>query len=692
MYERRVAALFRSSSKWANIHCAPLLLAAAQVIAVAAAAEWAHPYFFLQDDNRTFVLPHLVHNWRALQQGELAQFNFYQYCGTPALANGQAGTLYPLNYVTTGVSYALSGGPWAAVDVLTLLHLLIGASGGYFMLRQYGIGRWPAAWAGSAAVLNTFVFYVGGSWPGVTAAAAYLPWALGYARRLALQQPRAAYGLVAVHVLWFLSGHPQFFLYGAVFEAIVYVFSLPRPWRTALAPVARYSFAWIASLLLSAPLLLPMLRQMSLSADRAAPLPFRAFAAGIYYPHLWLSGVLFPFSSFWYGRIPSTRFIARSSAYFSHVSYAVITLALIAAVVLLRRRIDARLRTPAILFLSCAALAGAWSGGLLSIVLYFVPLSNRVRWPFKLQLFTAFFIAAAAGVGLEHVVRRATARRRRMTLAAATAATAANFIFLYAASPIRAFRPSAGALPVVDARPQDFPGGRVLSVGYEWKDLDAPGSLGFMYPTLAGVQGFGGYDPLVTKLNSEVALGLNHMSSPACEAIPSKLPHLRLWAVSYYVAPAGAADCHRILGELGMRVVERSSLRRVYVDAKSLPVVSWEDGSATGIACRTGVNDVTCIVMNSAPPDSPPARLRMRYAAHDGFSALVDRQPASLAKSNDNQLVLAVPPGTHSVVLAYGDPLTAAGFGMAAATLGLLTLPGIVRRTTRCEKVSARGT
>jgi len=49
-----------------------------------------------------------------------------------------------------------------------------------------------------------------------------------------------------------------------------------------------------------------------------------------------------------------------------------------------------------------------------------------------------------------------------------------------------------------------------------------------------------------------------------------------------------------------------------------------------------------------------------------------------------------VPPGAHTAALVYNDPLTAAGLGAAAGTLGLLRLARTVRRTTWYKELSAR--
>jgi len=103
----------------------PLLLAAT-VLAVLLAIELRRPYYFLQDDNRDFALPCLVHNWRALRGGEIAQFNFHQYAGAPHLSNGPSGTLNAPGYAAMFASCVLLGQPFGAVDFLVTFYLVAG--------------------------------------------------------------------------------------------------------------------------------------------------------------------------------------------------------------------------------------------------------------------------------------------------------------------------------------------------------------------------------------------------------------------------------------------------------------------------------------------------------------------------------------------------------------------------------------
>ena len=643
------------------------LLAAAQVGAVLALIEWRHPLFFLQDDNRNFVLPHLIHNWRAICSGQIAQFNFFQFCGMPALANGQAEALYPPAYAATGLSWLLFGSASAAVDLQVAFHLLLGAVGAWFCFRALRLSGAAAAFAGPAAVLNAFVIYVGDSWPGVPAAAAYFPWALGFALRFAQGRKWAATGLAVSNLLWFLNGYPQLLLYGAVFEA-AFFFTAARwlgvaPVRTALA----YAGNWIASGLLAAPLLLPMAGQTAASAARAHALKWPEFASGAFSPLAWLAGIVCPL-------FPNAEVIA-------YLGYPVAALAFFGVLLLLERRSRAAGRVGRMLAV-CALAAFLWSIGIFSPVLYHVPVFNRMRWPFKLQLFTAFFLAGLAGWALDQMLARTRLKRPGLCLSVLCLLSLASLAGLYVGTTVKASTTSAGPLPASEPLASLLTEGRTVTVGYrDFSDPDTPQALGFDYPTMWGIQAFGGYDPFATRLNDEVALGLNHLSSFECGDAIARLEYLRSWGVAYYVVSPAAGDCGARLTARGLSLLHEDPLRRVFKDAQAAPLVSWDGGGAQGIGCRTGVNAVDCRV--ASPVEQ---RIRMRYAAHAFFFVKVDGKDVHFARDR-RQVLFTVPPGEHTVELRYRDPLFEAGWKIALATLAALAAVKFLRSAGRLRPV-----
>jgi hypothetical protein len=151
--------------------------------------------------------------------------------------------------------------------------------------------------------------------------------------------------------------------------------------------------------------------------------------------------------------------------------------------------------------------------------------------------------------------------------------------------------------------------------------------------------------------------------------------------VSYYVVSPTAGDCGAGLTDHGLRLWHEDPLRRIFKDAKAAPLVSWESGSAEGIRCRTEVNAVQCRI--ASPVNQS---IRMRYAAHRFFQAKVDGKDASLSRDR-HQILVNVPPGEHAIELRYRDPLFAAGWRIAVATLLAIAAVAFMRSAGRLRPV-----
>lgn len=148
------------------------------------ALESVHPLYFSDDDNRDESLPNLTYNYRALQRGELAEYSFQTFAGSPQLASGQSGVLYSLGYLSVWFSTSVLHDIYLSVEVLTILHLLICATGTFLFVYTITGSRTAASLAGLAFPLSNFSLYVGRQWLSVSACAAWFPWMLFFAVRL----------------------------------------------------------------------------------------------------------------------------------------------------------------------------------------------------------------------------------------------------------------------------------------------------------------------------------------------------------------------------------------------------------------------------------------------------------------------------------------------------------------------------
>jgi hypothetical protein len=102
----------------------------------------------------------VVHNYRALRGGEIAQFNFHQCAGEPCLGNGNSGVLYPPGYAATFVSYSLLGHPFGAMDFPVIFHQMVGAVGMFPPMRPITADGRAAFWGAVTFEMDSFVIQV----------------------------------------------------------------------------------------------------------------------------------------------------------------------------------------------------------------------------------------------------------------------------------------------------------------------------------------------------------------------------------------------------------------------------------------------------------------------------------------------------------------------------------------------------
>jgi len=657
----------------------PLLLAAA-LLAVLLAIELRWPYYFFQDDGRGYYLPNQVHNLRALRGGELALFNFHQYAGFPHLSNGQTGVLYPPYYAATLASYALLGHPFAALDFVVAFHLIAGALGMFLLLRLIASDPRAAFWGALTYELNSFVVYVSTCWVMLSGPAAWFPWMAYFTLRLLDGARRASGGLLAAHLLLLYIGYPQTLLYCAVFELMVFALAaaarFPSDRAGVAAGVRRYAASWVLTGVFSLPLSLPMWHQTAISAFRQRVLPWEAFAGGGFTIGSWFAGLVNPFSNAHYASGSAEHWVERSLPYLSHIGYATVALMGVGLIAFYMDALDATRKKYCAICLAGALVSFLWALNGYARIMYLIPVFNRLRWPFKVQVHTAFFLVAIAAIGLAWLLGRIESRvAARSVFAAATVATLANFLALYLIFPARTFRTNLETVPLVEPLREQLKNGRMLAVGYRFEDPKSANSLGFDYATLWDLQSIAGYDPLVPARNSEVGLGLDHLASYGDS--PDRLPieHLRRWGVRWYVVSNAAPEYAPVLLNNGMTPRFRDQSRTVYEDAQARPLVEWEGGGVAGIDYRLATNTIRIDADNRQE-----ARLLLRFVSNSLFTASADGRPAAISTDEYGQMSLRLPAGRHRIVVRYRDPYFVLGTLLAAAAAALLGALALLKR------------
>ncbi len=163
---------------------------------------------------------------RLVCSGHFPFWNPYEFGGWPALANCEAGVLYPLNWLLVAVAgdgflkfYQLEG--------LILLHFVLAGWFMYLLIRQYGLGFGPAM---LAALLYAFCGFHGGHKLHVNlfSAAIWLPLILLFVERGLKREGLYDFLWASLFLgIAYLAGHPQMAYYISALVAVRLLWELP---------------------------------------------------------------------------------------------------------------------------------------------------------------------------------------------------------------------------------------------------------------------------------------------------------------------------------------------------------------------------------------------------------------------------------------------------------------------------------
>lgn len=632
----------------------PLLLAGLTLVMLAA-MELRHPYFFLQDDNRTFHLPYYVHNLKALAGGELPLFNFNQYLGTPV--SFLSAPFYPVTYIAMLLSRLFLGHYFGVMEFVAAIHLPVAALGFYRFSRDFGLEK-PSCFFGAVAwAFAPFVITIGNSWIHTLGYAAYLPWILCFSiRQLDGFSLRGAANLLLVRFLAFLLGFPQSFLYIATFDLllIVLLYLARRKrcgWREL---VLRYGGNYLLLLVISLPFLLQLLHEAGQSFGRKNILSWEEYSLYSYRIGAWLNGLLTPFHASGTPLFGELDFV-------SHVGYLTLFFALLAVLALK----SGEFRAERCIFTGLGLFSFLWSADIIvTRLFYLLPFFNKLRYPFKLQFFTGFFLITLSVFGFNlfsQWVRERLGEKVKPLLLALVLLQACSILALYVLLPQRMLSHHLDTPPFEEPLRERLADGRIVSAGPDvvWDgERVAPGhtvpTLGYNFAMLWGLHHFGGYEALLSEKNLQAALGLINNSifnvaadTPLDFSRDVPLDYLRKWGVRWYVVNRAIP----LADTAGLLPVQSDRFRTVLQDPAAHSLVYWEgEPQANGVEYRFTANSLEARTRRDTD-----GLLVVSVLRHPFFSGYLDGREIPLTETAEGQMVLAIPAGEHQVQLRYSD-------------------------------------
>lgn len=611
--------------------------------------EYNHPYFFLNDDNRDYFLPYYIYNYKSLVNGELALYNFHQFQGTPHLAVGQSGVLYPITYVSVFLSKFIFAHYFAAIDIQVIIHLIISSVGFYKLMRFINMDKDASFFGGLTWSLCSFVIYVSNSWVIVSAVAAYFPLMILYSLKIAKEKTEKASRYAEIfRLLLFYSGHIQYFIYSVIFEFLttsVYLFFMTDSNGSKLTRykefIIIYLKGYLRVLILSLPLLLPMYFQTNISASKSQKLEYNVFSSRTFKINDLLTSLLVPgFGKSYYTFLSYTGFL---SIYFIVIA-------------LFNQMSNFKFKKIIYVFIIPMIVALLWSTSKhFNLIIYIIPILNRFRWPFKIALYFDFYLIAISTIAFCECINVYKKGYYKVIIFLVIFIHTLNLTSLYVYSPIN-FGAHTDKMPLEEKLTDKLEEGRIISVGFDiWKSnsessfITAP-SIAFNYATLWGLNYFAGYEPLVSKTNYEASLNLNFTAIMNSEDLP--IEYLRNAAVCWYIVPKNKEYKYtNIFSKYNIIKRYEDDNRVVFYDYKASPMVYRLSKTEVGIDNYRVCSNKVSLNIDLEKPDT----IIFNYIYNPFFEGYIDGNKVKINIYNNMQFCIEVPAGQHEITIIYRD-------------------------------------
>jgi hypothetical protein len=641
--------------------------------------EKFRPFYFAQDDNLDSILPVMVPGCASAFKGIFPEWNPYQFMGSPAASLGYYAFTYPLTYVSYYLSTKILGNAYALIDVLAILHILLGYVGFYWVLRRERCRSAIAMLGASCYALSGYALIFSRSFVPFSSVVAWMPFLIVCVQALVRGRTdwKWGVGFGLCIGLFFHAGHIQMWAYAILLTDLAIILFLVTGVikAQALLPCAA---AHLIGFAIAAPLLVPELLAAHNAVRYRDSTGILDGMEGLFLPD---SLGPFPHPIGWGKGFPI------GEMYYSG------TLFMLVAAALLLSLLATRWAKPVVqanIWFFCALAAfllALGNRGLLWTALIQIPGFNRFRFPFKFLIFLNLFATLAAAVALERFFRNRRWGLKAETLLAiclwgllayhCTLATASFYHF--------SFRP----FPTPDTeishllRPdssRDYPKllpaettttGNLLTFNPDGnRSLDPKFVDSYMnqWPTLGEVFSIHGYDPLVYESPTIKRMGWRIMQSPQHA--------LAEYGVRYFLqyTPPGVQD-QVSLDWPGVQVAYSNDRVRLYELPFAYPMAFPEQQPQ---ALPVSFDFAGTTINTSEMPQGGYVILNLLW--RNEFRSKGDGQLLRTEPDDWGRIRVFVPPATSVVRVAFCTPWKAGWLTSLALLLcGVLLMTGSSR-------------
>jgi len=649
--------------------------------------EMRTPRYFTWDDNVTQLLPAFVYNWRVLiESGEIPHINFHQWLGANHLRFSQAAVFYPPVYFSLLLSRIFGSDYSCTIDIYVITHLLFSVIF-FFSLVRKTTSPLHAAMLALLWITTPFIIFLPRSWGTISVLFAFMPLSFLVLQSL-IEKPSAKTIAVfsVTKTLFFFSGHADWFFRLTFFEVLYIVFFHPQiiavqsdsffKWFISHLKILRPFFAAYAlTILLSAPLLLPSIAAKYESEFRSNFLSFSSF--------LDFRIKLIPFLCTQIGYFtPETVFGSNSCIFFVGPFF----LALIAFIFIKLCKGPQKWHQWRWSVLSLAALI---LSTVFCIVLYFVPIMNNFRWPFKYFAFFIFF----GYLAIAHFFSQGNFKRS-LYICFLVLTLGANGVIIYN-YPHNTFASNHAQTEPEPIFEDIMKKGRIVCLNVLYDDNSAFLKCGTNnYATLYGGYAFAGWDFLVSKLHHQLTLGLNHESIFNGKITPHLLHYLSFWGVRYIVTGSDHETEQIFESNNTFELIFKKNELNVYENQQAFPFVyavnehlpkivptntktgqipigqgylnSINEFEKREVRYRFGVNEINIFT------ESSPAILVVNIAPIKGYKIWFDEKLAGEITEREMPVQITVPEGVIKVTLKFRETTFSVSLILFAAGIFIL--------------------
>ena len=533
--------------------------------------EIQSPRFFSWDDNATFFSGCYHYNYESVvHQKSFPWMVWTQYSGQTNLSQSQCGLFYIPAYIATAFATEFINNPLWNIEILVIGHLLMGACGMICLLRHWKIPFETANAAGLLYASTPFLIIVSKSWIFVSYSMAFMPWLFLSMDRI-LEKPTAKEiaHYVLLKAVFFTQGYTQVWINLSFIEGLFFLgtitlrsinLKLP-PWRM----IRTYSGTQLLHLFVIFPLLLINIQTVADSAYRVKQLDldslivFRvdlleAFLAQLCYfraeSYIHSSSVILFFG----GTFALLFYLYHKLR--NHESFSQNHLLMLS------------------FLLFCFLLSTSLYG-----YLTLIPPFNILRWPIKFMIITPFFFTSALAF-LSYSKNDGEFHHQSLLLFASA-------ILQMTVLLLPVHQKAFSNLRIENQKELQinwpYESGRALPICSSGDLMKEPRLLGYNYGNWTNIPTLAGYDPLISKINSKIALKIQITGSLEPKHMENSFPHLKTWGVRYLTGSPLDPEIYLLDSFPQLRRIHSDSKLIVWEYTEALPLISSEENPQQSI-------------------------------------------------------------------------------------------------------------